>query len=76
MVASDPKTLSRPLGLVRSQVRAWLARAEQDGLIQQASKNPATFILTENQLTGVVRSRTGEATADRLNSTTPKGGAT
>ena len=55
-----PKDLEQALGLVRSQVRAWLARAEQDGLIQQASKNPVTFILTDNQLTGLVRSRTGE----------------
>ena len=33
------------LGLVRSQVTAWLKRAEQDGYIERASKRPTSFRL-------------------------------
>ena len=54
-VGSDrirPREIERALGLVRSQVKTWLARAEQDGFIQRTSKSPAMFILTGNQLIG------------------------
>ena len=36
------------LGLVPSQVKKWLQRAEQDGRIQWTSKNPAKFMLSGN----------------------------
>ena len=36
------------LGLVSSQVKTWLQRAEQDGRIQWTSKKPAKFILSGN----------------------------
>ena len=36
------------LGLVPSQVKKWLQRAEQDGRIQWTSKKPAKFILSGN----------------------------
>ena len=45
-----PKGIEQALGLARAQVRAWLERAEQDGVIQRTSKRPAIFSLTKNQL--------------------------
>ena len=36
------------LGLVPSQVKKWLQRAEQEGRIQWTSKNPAKFMLSGN----------------------------
>ena len=71
-----PKEIEQALGLVRSQVKTWLARAEQDGLIQQATKSPATFILTENQLIGRAQSRDERIVANRLKLTMPQGKTT
>ena len=41
-----PRDVETRLGLVPSQVKKWLQRAEQDGRIQWTSKNPAKFILS------------------------------
>ena len=41
-----PRDVETTLGLVPSQVKKWLQRAEQDGRIQWTSKNPAKFILS------------------------------
>ena len=43
-----PRDVETRLGLVPSQVKKWLQRAEQDGRIQWTSKNPAKFILSGN----------------------------
>lgn len=48
-----PKDVERTLGLVRSQVQTWLARAEQEGVIQRVSSKPVKFALRENQLAGI-----------------------
>ena len=53
-----PKDVEKALGLVPSQVRTWLARAEEEGLIQQISRRPARFIFREGQLAGTTEAPT------------------
>ena len=45
-----PKEVERALGLVPSQAKTWLARAEQEGVIQRISKRPLKFALVKSQL--------------------------
>lgn len=52
-----PKDIEHGLDLVPSQVKKWLERAEQEGLIQQISKRPAKFVPAKGQLVGPQRSR-------------------
>ena len=56
-----PKDVEKALGLVQSQVKTWLARAEQEGFIQQTSRTPARFAFCERQLT-----RTTEALSQKV----------
>ena len=51
-----PKDVEQEFDLVPSQVKTWLERAEQGGLIQRVSKRPAKFVLTKNQLVEPQRS--------------------
>ncbi len=53
-----PKDVEEALGLVPSQVKRWLARAEREGLIQQISRRPARFIFREGQLAGTTEAPT------------------
>ena len=41
------RNVEKRLGLVPSQVRTWLNRAEEDGKIRWTSKKPATFMVSE-----------------------------
>lgn len=63
-VASDsfkPKDVEAALGLVRSQAAKWLARAEQEGLIQKTSTTPARFAFCERQLLRTTEAHPQEA---------------
>lgn len=48
-----PKDVEQAFVLVPSQVKKWLERAEQGGIIQRVSKKPARFVLAKGQLVGV-----------------------
>ena len=45
-----PKSIQEALGLIPLQARRWLERAEQDGEIERASRNPVTYALTRKSL--------------------------
>ena len=60
-VAGDsfkPKDVEKALGLVPSQVKSWLGRAEQEGFIQKTSRRPARFAFRERQLAGTIEAPT------------------
>ena len=45
-----PKSIQEALGLIPLQARRWLERAERDGEIERASRNPVTYALTRKSL--------------------------
>ena len=69
-----PKDVEQAFGLVPSQAKTWLERAEQEGAIRQTSKRPSKFVLTKGQLVGgdVRRSENAPITKNRFE-LTPSG---
>ena len=60
-----PKDVEKALGLVQSQVKAWLSRAEQEGHIQRTSMRPARFAFCERQLAGTTEAHSQEVPSKR-----------